>query len=71
MARALEQMFTVSGDAGAPNSVAMSDGSAVARRVIESDNSCLFNAVGYVMEGSRNKSQRLRWVTIVFSNAHS
>lgn len=47
---------------GAPNAVAIRDGSAVARRIIESDNSCLFNAVGYVMEGSRNRSQRLREV---------
>mgnify|MGYP001090149991 CR=1 FL=1 len=31
---------------GAPISVAMRDGSAVVRRVIASDNSCLFNAVG-------------------------
>ena len=42
--------------------VAVDDGSGavVARRVIASDNSCLFNAVGYVMEGSRSKAAELR-----------
>ena len=31
------------------------------RRVIDADNSCLFNAVGYVMEsGSRTSANRLR-----------
>ncbi|XP_057827523.2 OVARIAN TUMOR DOMAIN-containing deubiquitinating enzyme 2 [Cryptomeria japonica] len=39
----------------------MDDG-AVVRRVIPSDNSCLFNAVGYVMEHDRNKSSELRQV---------
>ncbi|KAJ9509210.1 hypothetical protein QJQ45_001496 [Haematococcus lacustris] len=58
----------------APTSVALPDGSAVTRRVIDSDNSCLFNAllprclalrlgqVGYVMEGSRHAAPRLRKV---------
>ncbi|AQK60465.1 OTU-like cysteine protease family protein [Zea mays] len=32
----------------------------VVRRVIPSDNSCLFNAVGYVMEHNRNKASELR-----------
>lgn len=46
---------TVSGGA-APTEVPLgSSGSVVARRVILSDNSCLFNAVGYVMEGSRTR----------------
>ncbi|GAB4820059.1 hypothetical protein N2152v2_007105 [Parachlorella kessleri] len=45
---------------GAPISVAMRDGSAVVRRVIASDNSCLFNAVGYVMEHTRAKAPALR-----------
>ena len=36
------------------------DGTAVVRRVIDSDNSCLFNAVGYVMEGTRAKAAQLR-----------
>ncbi|KAK8461653.1 hypothetical protein SEVIR_1G075900v4 [Setaria viridis] len=35
---------------------------AVVRRVIPSDNSCLFNAVGYVMEHNRNKASELRQV---------
>lgn len=30
------------------------------RRVIASDNSCLFNAVGYVMERSRDRAAALR-----------
>ena len=46
--------------AGAPTSVGLADGSAVVRRIIDSDNSCLFNAVGYVMEHSRKASARLR-----------
>ncbi|CAN6243152.1 unnamed protein product, partial [Urochloa humidicola] len=35
---------------------------AIVRRVIPSDNSCLFNAVGYVMEHNRNKASELRQV---------
>lgn len=34
----------------------------VVRRVIPSDNSCLFNAVGYVMEHDKNKAAELRQV---------
>lgn len=34
----------------------------VVRRVIPSDNSCLFNAVGYVMEHDRHKAPELRQV---------
>jgi ubiquitin thioesterase OTU1 len=34
----------------------------VVRRIIDSDNSCLFNAVGYVMEHSRAKAKELRGV---------
>ncbi|KAM0896897.1 hypothetical protein ACQ4PT_022895 [Festuca glaucescens] len=34
----------------------------VVRRVIPSDNSCLFNAIGYVMEHNRNKAYELRQV---------
>ena len=30
------------------------------RRVIASDNSCLFNAVGYVMERRRDRAPELR-----------
>lgn len=40
--------------------VALADGTAVVRRVIDADNSCLFNAVGYVMEGSRARAPQLR-----------
>ncbi|XP_050219997.1 OVARIAN TUMOR DOMAIN-containing deubiquitinating enzyme 2 [Mercurialis annua] len=32
------------------------------RRVIPSDNSCLFNAVGYVMDNNKNKAPELRQV---------
>jgi len=32
----------------------------VVRRIMESDNSCLFNAVAYVMEHSRAKGAELR-----------
>ncbi|CAK9146954.1 unnamed protein product [Ilex paraguariensis] len=35
---------------------------AIVRRVIPSDNSCLFNAVGYVMDHDRNKASELRQV---------
>ncbi|CAH9083565.1 unnamed protein product [Cuscuta europaea] len=34
----------------------------VVRRVIPSDNSCLFNAVGYVMDRDKNKAPELRQV---------
>ncbi|CAI0382751.1 unnamed protein product [Linum tenue] len=34
----------------------------VVRRVIPSDNSCLFNAVGYVMDHNKNKAPELRQV---------
>ncbi|KAF3337039.1 ubiquitin thioesterase OTU1 isoform X3 [Carex littledalei] len=34
----------------------------VVRRVIPSDNSCLFNAVGYVMEHNKHKAPELRQV---------
>lgn len=35
---------------------------AIVRRVIPSDNSCLFNAVGYVMDHSKTKASELRQV---------
>ncbi|GMN51587.1 hypothetical protein TIFTF001_020748 [Ficus carica] len=34
----------------------------VVRRVIPSDNSCLFNAVGYVMDHDKQKASELRQV---------
>lgn len=40
--------------------VPLPDGMVLTRRVIDSDNSCLFNAVGYVMEHGRTHSARLR-----------
>ncbi|CAK0785142.1 hypothetical protein CVIRNUC_008348 [Coccomyxa viridis] len=45
-------------------SVTLPDGSgrAAVRREIASDNSCLFNAVGYVMERSRDRATALRQV---------
>jgi len=42
--------------------VTLPDGTAVVRRVIDADNSCLFNAVGYVMQGSRSRASALRSV---------
>ncbi|KAG1656459.1 hypothetical protein FOA52_005890 [Chlamydomonas sp. UWO 241] len=50
------------GNAPAPTSVQLADGSCVTRRIIDSDNSCLFNAVGYVMEHSRARAPALRKV---------
>lgn len=38
----------------------LGDGSCVVRRVIESDNSCLFNAVGYGARGSRHLAAEFR-----------
>eukprot|EP00197_Chlamydomonas_leiostraca_P007834 CAMPEP_0202859510 /NCGR_PEP_ID=MMETSP1391-20130828/1587_1 /ASSEMBLY_ACC=CAM_ASM_000867 /TAXON_ID=1034604 /ORGANISM="Chlamydomonas leiostraca, Strain SAG 11-49" /LENGTH=381 /DNA_ID=CAMNT_0049538545 /DNA_START=147 /DNA_END=1292 /DNA_ORIENTATION=+ len=46
----------------APTSMPTADGSAVTRRVVNSDNSCLFNAVGYVMDRSRDRQRELRQV---------
>ena len=48
--------------AGAGLSVTLPDGTAVVRRVIDADNSCLFNAVGYVMQGSRSRAPALRFM---------
>lgn len=46
---------------GAPTAVLLPDGTAVVRRIIDSDNSCLFNAVGYVALGrTRKEAPRLR-----------
>lgn len=50
------------GKGPAPTSVQLADGSCVVRRIIPSDNSCLFTAVGYVMEHDRTKAQELRKV---------
>lgn len=38
------------------------DEGVIVRRVIPADNSCLFNAVGYVMENDKHKSSELRQV---------
>lgn len=40
----------------------MSDGSFIVRRYVDSDNSCLFTAVGYVMDHNRYKGLDLRSV---------
>lgn len=53
---------TPAGKGPAPTAVQLADGSCVVRRVIPSDNSCLFNAVGYVMEHDRHKAAALRKV---------
>lgn len=55
------------GNAGSINqgsipTVSLRDGSAVARRVVDADNSCLFASVGYVMEGTRSAASKLRAV---------
>jgi hypothetical protein len=42
--------------------VQLEDGSVLVRRIIASDNSCLFNAVGYVTEGRRDRAAALRGV---------
>lgn len=41
-------------------STTLSDGSCVVRRKVDDDNSCLFSAVSYVMEGSRSHAAKLR-----------
>jgi hypothetical protein len=48
------------GKGPAPTSVSLPDGSCVVRRVIPSDNSCLFTAVGYVMDHDRRRAAQLR-----------
>lgn len=50
------------GKGPAPTAVRLADGSCVVRRVIPSDNSCLFTAVGYVMENDRGRAAALRKV---------
>jgi ubiquitin thioesterase OTU1 len=50
------------GNDPAPTSVRLADGSCVVRRIIPSDNSCLFTAVGYVMEHDRGRAAALRQV---------
>lgn len=41
-------------------STTLSDGSCVVRRKVDDDNSCLFSAVAYVMQGSRSHAAKLR-----------
>ena len=48
------------GGVAAPTSVPLPGGGAVVRRVVDSDNSCLFNSVGYATERSRAKAAQLR-----------
>ncbi|KAJ0075066.1 hypothetical protein Patl1_34310 [Pistacia atlantica] len=38
----------------------------IVRRVIPSDNSCLFNAVGYVTDHEKNKAPELRQILICY-----
>lgn len=45
---------------GEPAFEPLSDGSAVVRRLVPDDNSCLFSAVGYTMQGSRKGAAGLR-----------
>ncbi|PSC76056.1 Ubiquitin thioesterase OTU1 isoform A [Micractinium conductrix] len=53
---------TGGGGGAAPTSIRLPDGTAVTRRIIDSDNSCLFNAVGYVTQHSRKLAPQLRQV---------
>ncbi len=58
-------MAAVVGGGGAGGSAprrieGLPEGSMVVRRAVAADNSCLFNAVGYVMEGARGHADRLR-----------
>ncbi|CAI7732255.1 unnamed protein product [Closterium sp. NIES-54] len=46
----------------AQQAAAMEEQGVVVRRVMDADNSCLFNAVGYVTERSRDKGAQLRQV---------
>ena len=52
----------LAGSVPAAMSISMPDGSCVVRRVVDSDNSCLFNAVGYMVEHSRSRAPELRQV---------
>jgi ubiquitin thioesterase OTU1 len=58
----LQFRLSLAGKGPAPTSVRLADGSAVVRRIIPSDNSCLFTAVGYVMEHDRGRAAALRQV---------
>ena len=49
---------------GAPVLVALPDGSAVTRRIVPSDNSCLFASVGYVTSQNRSQAAQLRRVIV-------
>jgi hypothetical protein len=55
-------LLSLAGNGPAPTSVRLADGSCVVRRIIPSDNSCLFTAVGYVMEHDRGRAAALRQV---------
>lgn len=41
----------------------MEDHIIIARRVVDDDNSCLFTAVAYIMEGFRSKGPQLRCIS--------
>lgn len=51
---------------GQPVFEPLPDGTAVARRIVADDNSCLFSAVGYVAKGGRSAASSLR---IIVANA--
>lgn len=42
-------------------SISLPDGSCIVRRKVDDDNSCLFSAVAYVMQGSRANAAQLRY----------
>lgn len=47
----------------APTAIKMSDGSVLVRRIVDSDNSCLFNSVGYLlMNHDKSKSKEMRGI---------
>ena len=45
---------------GSPAFESLPDGTAVVRRIVADDNSCLFSAVGYVAQGGRSAASSLR-----------
>lgn len=47
----------VASASGSASATTLSDGSCVVRRKVDDDNSCLFSAVAYVMEGKRSHAK--------------
>ena len=66
-AAAVQNGSAASASGSASASVTLPDGSCVVRRKVDDDNSCLFSAVAYVMEGSRAHATKLRSVCLTVS----